>query len=617
MTQDKPIRVAVYARVSTEHEAQVLALDNQLEWYDNIIKQNPNYIEVGRYIDEGITGTSAKKREGFMRMIRDAEQGKFDLIITREVSRFARNTKEMLKYVDDLKKWGVVVYFINDGLRTDEPDGELRLTIMSGVAQEESRKISERVLCGQAISRQKGVIYGNGNVLGYDRIKRETSKNNFVAEFVVNPEQAETVRKIFNWYLQGNGIRKIQFLLEQEGHKTSEGNTNWHSSVVSKTLKNRLYTGYIEYRREYNNNYKDQKRIINHGEKERPIVKGPHEAIISVEDFNKVQEIMKKHCSEIPGLQTGKKSVGQKPNVNVWSKLLKCSCGHSFNRHKWAHKGSNTVYGYQCYGSLQTGTVKTRLNKGLSIDGVCTTPMVPEWKLKMMAKFVFTNFVTDIDEILTTANAILKKHIVDKPVHDNTKLIETKKKELLKLENRLKRYVEMRADDEISREQYFEYKAEIETQIDKLKKTITELDVVSEPIEEIDFDERIKMLEYAMEQLVDFENMDDIPETVIEAFVEKIIVSKDCFDWYLRFNPSIAYTCKVEGKRSGTGTVSASFAFLKDKKLTSKYNNLNGCEYVKITSFILDKEYAKKYMYAHSPKHRVHNYKDTNVNLYI
>lgn len=617
MTQDKPVRVAVYARVSTEHEAQVLALDNQLEWYDNIIRQNPNYIEVGRYIDEGITGTSAKKREGFMQMIQDAEKGLFDLILTREVSRFARNTKETLKYIDDLSGWGVVVNFISDGIRTDEPDGELRLTIMAGVAQEESRKISERVKCGQAVSRQKGVIYGNGNVLGYDRIKKEVSKNNFVTEFVINPEQAETVRKIFEWYLQGKGVRKIQFLLEQEERKTSEGNVNWHTSVISKVLKNKFYSGFIEYGREYSNNYKEQRRIINHGEKERPIIKGPHEAIVSVEDFNKVQEIMEKHRKEIPGLKTGKKIIGQKTNVSVWSKLLKCSCGHSFNRHKWSHKGSNTVYGYQCYGSLRTGTVQTRLNKGLSIEGICTTPMIPEWKLKMMAKFVFTNFITDIDEILATANAILKKHIVDKPEIDNTKIIETKKKELQKLEKRLKRYVEMRADDEISREQYFTYKAEIEPQIEALKTTISELEAVSEPEEEIDFDERIKMLEYAMEQLVDFENIEDIPETIIDAFVEKIVASEDSFDWYLRFNPSIAYSCKVEGKRSGTAKVTASFAFLDNKKIVSKYDNLSRYEYFKIASFVLDKEHAKKYMYSQSSRHRVHRYKDTNVNVYI
>ena len=260
-----PVRVAVYARVSTEHEAQVLALDNQLEWYTDIIERNPNYIEVGRYIDEGITGTSAKKRDGFMRMIQDAKKGVFDLIITREVSRFARNTLDTIEYVNKLKEFGVVVHFIGDGIRTDDPDGEFRLTLMAGLAQDESRKISQRVKYGITMARQKGVLYGNGNILGYNRIKREIAPDVFVPEFVINPEQAETVRMIFDWYLQGCGIRKIQFMLEQAGRKTAEGKTNWHASVISKTLKRKFYCGLLEYGQQFSKDYKSQKRMNNYG----------------------------------------------------------------------------------------------------------------------------------------------------------------------------------------------------------------------------------------------------------------------------------------------------------------------------------------------------------------
>ena len=539
MKQENVIRVAVYARVSTEHEAQVLALDNQLEWYTSIIEQHSKYVEVGRYIDEGITGTSAKKRDGFMRMISDAENGLFDMIITREVSRFARNTMDTIKYVEMLKKMSVVVFFVGDGIRTDDPDGEFRLTLMAGLAQDESRKISQRVKYGQDVSRQKGVAYGNGNILGYDRIKYSVGNNDFESKFVINPEQAETVRKIFDWYLQGNGVRKIQFLLEQEGRKTAEGKTNWHCSVISKILKNKFYCGLLEYCKQYNNNYKEQKRIINYGEREKPIMQGSHEPIVSIEDFNLVQSLMESHRQQIPSVKTGHKGPGQKPKADVWSKLLVCSCGHSFNRRKWTHQGTRIDYGYQCYSSIRSGSVKTRLNKGLSIENVCQTPMVPQWKLKMMSQFVFSNFITDIDEILLTANHILEKHIADKPVTDNSKALANKQHELQKLEKRLKGYSEMRADGEITREQYFNYKSELESQIEIIKKAVAELSS-TEPVEVIDFDERIKMLEYAMEQLVDFENAKEIPESVVEAFVDKIVVSKDSFDWYLRFNPSVA-----------------------------------------------------------------------------
>ena len=153
------MRVAVYARVSTEHEAQINALENQLEWYKIECSRHSDWEIVEVYVDQGITGTQAQKRPEFLRMMEDARKDKFDLIITREVSRFARNTVDTLSYTRELKARGVDVFFINDGINTATNDGELRLTIMSSMAQDESRKISERVKAGQKISREKHVLY--------------------------------------------------------------------------------------------------------------------------------------------------------------------------------------------------------------------------------------------------------------------------------------------------------------------------------------------------------------------------------------------------------------------------------------------------------------------------
>lgn len=172
-----------------------------------------------RYIDEGITGTSIHKRESFMRMLQDAKEKKFDLIITREVSRFARNTVDTLQQTRTLKTYGVEVWFTEDNIWTmNDEDGELRLSIMATLAQNESKKISQRVKAGQMISFKNGVLYGNGNILGYDRV---------VDKLVVNKEQAETVKRIFELYLAGNGVRKIQDIMEQEGRKTATGLTRW------------------------------------------------------------------------------------------------------------------------------------------------------------------------------------------------------------------------------------------------------------------------------------------------------------------------------------------------------------------------------------------------------
>ena len=197
-------RIAIYGRVSTEHEAQLSALENQLDWYKPILASRPEWTLVATYVDEGITGTSAEKRPQFQKMIKDAKKQKFDLIITREVSRFARNTVDTLQYTRELKACGVEVFFINDNIKTFDSDGELRLTIMATLAQDESRKTSIRVKSGQQTSMENGVFYGNGNILGYDRVGKK---------MVINPEQAKTVRMIYDMYLDGKGLTQIKYKL--------------------------------------------------------------------------------------------------------------------------------------------------------------------------------------------------------------------------------------------------------------------------------------------------------------------------------------------------------------------------------------------------------------------
>ena len=165
--------IVIYARVSTEHEAQLSTLENQLDWYKPFMEQHPEWNLIRSYVDEGITGTSANKRPQFMRMLADANNGEFDLILTREVSRFASNTVDTLQYTRKLKAIGVEVFFINDNIKTFDGDGELRLTIMATLALDESRKTSIRVKSGQQTSMENGVYYGNGNILGYDRVGKD------------------------------------------------------------------------------------------------------------------------------------------------------------------------------------------------------------------------------------------------------------------------------------------------------------------------------------------------------------------------------------------------------------------------------------------------------------
>ncbi|MBQ3021903.1 MAG: recombinase family protein [Clostridia bacterium] len=547
----KQRKVAVYARVSTEHEAQLSALENQKDWYKPIIAQHPEWDIVRMYTDEGITGTSAQKRPQFMKMIEDAGDGEFDLILTREVARFARNTVDTLQYTRSLKAKGVEVFFINDNIKTFDGDGELRLTIMATLAQDESRKTSIRVKCGQQTSMDNGVFYGNGNILGYDRVGKD---------MVINPEQAKTVRMIYDWYLDGVGIRAIKFRLEQAGRLTAMGKSNWHESNISKILQNSFYCGIITYHKEYTPDFLEQKKIRNFGEIELTKTRGTHEPIITEEEFERVQEMMAKRRKELPNTGAGKRrQIGEKQPGDVWTELLICECGHKFNRKVWHRVKDDVQYGYQCYSSIRTGTVTTRLRKGLPIDDVCKTPMIAGWKLQMMVKNIFREYLHNTAEVLALAEAMLERHIDDEePQTDNNRLIEQKQAEAEKLNKRLHSLIEMRADGEITRDIFKAKKQEIEDRLLAIQNELNQLQPQEEAIDDATHDEKIKILKFYLEQSVNPDAMENIPEDVIRAFIVKVVVHENSFDWYLRFSPDKPpKSLCIDGKRRTTAKVSS------------------------------------------------------------
>ena len=569
-------KAAIYARVSTEHEEQLSALENQKDWYKPILEQHPEWDIVEMYVDEGVTGTSAKKRKNFMRMIADAERGKFDLILTREVSRFARNTVDTLQYTRSLKAKGVEVYFINDNIKTFDGDGELRLTIMATLAQDESRKTSVRVKAGQQTSMENGVIYGNGNILGYDRVGKE---------MIINPEQAKTVRMIYEWYLAGEGIRSIQFKLEQAGRLTAMGKTTWHMTNISKILKNTFYCGIITYHKQWTPDYLEQKKINNHGEIEHTLVQGTHEPIVTVEEFEKVQEIMKSHQREPSESGTGQKRVfGNRKPIDIWTELLICECGHHFNRRIWHREIGHNLYSYQCYSSIKTGTVRTRLNKGMSIEDICPVPMIPGWKLAMMAKRIFKEYSKDISPIADLALSIIDKHKNDKKKQvDNTDMLRQYKDERTRLQKRLDNLIEMRADGEITKEMFQAKASEIKIGLKELEENMKKLEQTAET-NDTSPDGKTALLKQKIQQMVCLSNDGDVPDGLLHTFVSKIVVHEDSFDWYLRFRPD-----------KGSAEV----------------------EPQKVAEYTFTKEDAKKYLYSFSPQRRVLKWSDIKATVFI
>ena len=619
--EHKARNVAVYARVSTEHEAQLSALENQKDWYKPILAQHPEWTVVKMYVDEGITGTSAKKRPQFMQMIEDADDGEFDLILTREVSRFARNTVDTLQYTRQLKAKGVEVFFINDNIKTFDGDGELRLTIMATLAQDESRKTSIRVKSGQQTSMENGVFYGNGNILGYKRKETIDDNNKKQVEFLIDPEQAKTVRMIYDMYLDGVGIRAIQFKLEQAGRLTATGKSNWHMSNISKILKNSFYCGIITYHKQWTPDYLEQKKINNIGDMEFTKVKGTHEPIVTEEEFERVQKIIGKKHRENPECQAGKKRVfGEKQPSDVWTELMICECGHKFNRKVWHRTDTEIQYGYQCYSSIRSGTVKTRLNKGLPIDGICAVPMVAGWKLQMMARHIFNDYLKDTAKVLALAESLLDKHIDDEaPIENNEKIIKQKQDEREKLNKRLHNLIEMRADGEITREVFKMKQDEIEKRLAEIDKELEQLnpDTVDEA-EEATHEEKITILRYYLEQSLKPSIEEDIPEDVIRAFVKKIVAHTDGFDWYLRFSPDDdPEKLGIEGRRKDSAKVSSLCSMQHRQRSRSRGNNSE--KPLKIAELTIGEAYARKFAESFPDVHhfKTSQWKDVKVIIYI
>lgn len=390
------VKCAIYGRVSTKHDAQLNAFDNQMDWYKMLLKQHPKWKVVEVYSDQA-TGTNTKSRKDFNRMIEDAMKGKFQLLITREVCRFARNTVDSLSYVRSLNLYDVEVFFVNDNIWSRDPDGELRLTIFAALAQDEARKTSERCRAGQLISREKGILYGY-NAFGYTHVKGETSAE---TRYIINEEEADTVRLIFDLYLSGKGMKAITTQLIAEGRKNKSGIVKWDCTTVSRILSQKLYCGYITYGKSHKENFLS-KRIVNRDKSSYIYVKSDNvEPIISEEDYDKVQEIKQQR-------KKGGQSKAQcklEAKERYIRKLVCGECGKTFKKMEW-HKNQDgvSVFGYQCRNIIVNHKAKLRTDNGQSGEGYCNLPAIAQWKLD----FMLTSIVNDLwDEPKKTVRKLL------------------------------------------------------------------------------------------------------------------------------------------------------------------------------------------------------------------
>ena len=517
-------KVVFYGRVSTEHEEQTYALGNQMQWYEELKKSYPNWIIIERYVDDGSSGTQAKKRPEFMRMIDDAKMGKFDLIVTREVARFARNTVECLEITRQLKNYGVEVFFVQDGIRTMDNEGEMILTIRAMVAQEESRKMSERIKAGQAISRKNGVLYGNGNLLGYDRVGDT---------YVNNQEQAETVRMIFDLYESGLGVQAIRNELIKRERINSSGLIKWDSTRILRCLKNTIYKGIMAYNKSHRNNFLEQKVIINHDENTFEYVAATFEPIISEEQWE--------HCKLIRESRRNMRIVnvdgkakrqfwGVHKGWNIWTKKLRCQCGSSMRMDKWRPKlnGERPV-GYKCYNQINKGANNITNRES---EGFCDMRAICGWKLEMMAKVVFRKLWKDSELLEKSIKIFMNETVMEQ--QDIERIKNNYRLEIKKFNEKAERLIEMRLNGEIDRDTYLRLKVTADADKKQAEQQLLDYENLPRVAQSYPFSkEEIK------KHLLDFvsPNSTDIDENIIDKFVTQIKVESETeFSWYLCFD---------------------------------------------------------------------------------
>lgn len=446
---DLPLMVTFYARVSTDRYEQLNSLENQVTYFSNFIKEQENWTFVDGYVDEGISGTSVKKREDFLRMVDDAKKKKFDLILTKEISRFSRNTLDSIKYTQELLSNGVGVHFLSDNINTFQPDSELRLTIMSSIAQEEIRKLSERVRFGYKRSVEKGIVPGSNNIYGYTKNK---------GKLVIDEEQAKFIRLIFETYVSENiGVHRLGFKLFDEYGVTNYSGKPIAGIVIENIIRNPKYKGYFCAHKETTVDYHDRKR--KRFKRDEWIVYKDNETcppIVSEELWDKANEILDARSKKHDQINKNNKY-----NKFPFSGLMHCYFdGATFVRGTYQiGKGdrSRRRKFWACNNYRIHGKKKT--------EG-CNSPVLYYEELVEACKKILNMILVCQDDLISEINDMISDIRTKKDYKKEIKLIDEK---LFKTNNEKKELIMMRMRKEIDLKEYNSLKDDLDDKINSLE----------------------------------------------------------------------------------------------------------------------------------------------------
>lgn len=386
---DLPLRVTFYARVSTEKDEQINSLENQVQYYTQFIQEKQNWTYIQGYVDEGISGTSTKKRDSFLRMIADAKAGRFDFIITKEISRFSRSTLDSIKYTQELLEHDVGVLFQNDNINTLDSDSEFRLVVMAGVAQDEVRKLSERLKFGFRQAIKNGHVLGNDKLWGYD-------KKDCV--LTINEEEAQVVRRIFDLYANRQmGIRRISQALYDEGFTSRKGNA-FNVLTIRHILCNPKYKGWYCANKSQTVDYRSKRKVFL-DESEWVMYPDPSiPAIVSEELWDRANALYKRRSQQMMSHQ----SAAEFHNRYPYSGRIICEeHGTSFHRQVLkSAKGDKEVW--QC---------RVYRNRGRA---ACSAPQLYTAELDQIMADIFNRLAqnkrTIIDAVVTVLQSVPDEH---------------------------------------------------------------------------------------------------------------------------------------------------------------------------------------------------------------
>lgn len=495
------MRVAAYCRVSTDSEDQLHSYRSQVQYYTDLIEKNKEWVMTEIYADEAITGTQITKREGFQRMISDCMDGKIDMVITKSISRFARNTLDTLKYVRMLKENNVAIFFEDENINTLTMDGELLLVVLSSVAQQEVENISDNVKKGLKMKMKRGELVGFQGCIGYDYDPETKSIS-------VNPDEVEIVKYIFTRYVQGAGSFVISRELNELGYKTKLGN-DWTQSTVIGVIKNEKYKGDILLGKTFTVDPISKRRLENLGEEDQFYIKNHHEPIISEEMFDKAHEILKKRGKSRSALH--QVSAGKREKFTrqyAFSCMLECGfCGSNLSRRRW-HSGSDYS---KIIWSCVTGTKKGKKfcpdSKGIP-EKVIEDAFIESYKLLCGDnREVLDEFIERVEVTLSESNI--------------EKSIEKIDKEITSIESKKKKLLDMCLEDKIDQ---LTYEAKMEELSEKSKKLLVERqDYVAKQDDEKNLKRRTKEFKALLEKNQVLEEFD---RGVFESIIEKVIVGE-------------------------------------------------------------------------------------------